>query len=478
MKFSHIARSAAALVLAIFLLCSIPAPALAAGARSADMVAAALSQVGTEEGPEEYSKYGEWYGLTHSYWCDMFVSWCAMKANISASLFPRNCSCTEHVKQFVKMDRYQASASRGGDYIPLQGDVIFFYNYAKYPAGSYKNHTGIVLYVENGYVFTIEGNALSNRMDLEPSLVYELRDNDMEPPDYVTVNCYPLDAPNIHGYGIPAYHDRTLLTLEGFVDLGRHAGKADLFQSLCDEGIMSPTSSHTFSPNHGMTRTDFAAMTVQFLGLWDYDPDTVPFNDVPPESGSYEVVMAARSAGLVDGGEENLFQPDRYITPAEAREMLNRALAWMGLPEREFTFSEGELSYIVSPYAIRADIAAAFDELRNIVPELESEPYDILLFLDVERMDWPVRRMNGVCYVPLESLQESFPKLEQVDGLTPETDAERTFAAAVTLQNGGAPVSVSCLTCEGTVYVSLPEAAELLSLDMTNRDTIILTTKR
>ena len=50
MKFSHMARFSAALDLAILLLCSTPAPAFAAGVRSAD-VAAALSQVG----PEEYS---------------------------------------------------------------------------------------------------------------------------------------------------------------------------------------------------------------------------------------------------------------------------------------------------------------------------------------------------------------------------------------------------------------------------------------
>ena len=364
MNFPRVFRSAAAFLLAAVLLSS----TAFAASRSADVIAAALGEVGNAEGPGEYSKYGEWYGLPNSYWCDMFVSWCAMRGNVPAAQFPRHCSCTEHVKLFAKMGRYQESMARGNSYIPQQGDVIFFYNNTRYPSGSVKNHTGLVLYVEDGYVYTIEGNALANRLDLSYDIVSEQRVDAMEPPDYVTVNRYPLDAPRIHGYGIPAYDDRTRLPLEGFVDLGRHAGSAALFQSLCGAGVMRPTSSHTFSPNHGMTRADFVQMTADFFGLLGHAPETVDFGDVPPGSASYDAIMAARSAGLLDGEEGNRFLPDRYITPKAAQTILNRALAYVGLKERTFTFSLGDYSYIVSPYTIRADIAKAFGALCREAP--------------------------------------------------------------------------------------------------------------
>ena len=302
MNFLRLFRSAAAFLLAAVLFSS---TACASSTRSADVIAAALGEVGNAEGPNEYSKYGEWYGLPNSYWCDMFVSWCAMRGNVPADQFPRHCSCTDHVKRFVQMGRYQESMARGNNYIPQQGDVIFFYNNTRYPSGSVKNHTGLVLYVEDGYVYTIEGNALANRLDLPYDIVSEQRVDAMEPPDYVTVNCYPLDAPRIHGYGIPAYGDRTGLPLDGFVDLGRHAQSAAVFQSLCSAGVMEPTSAHTFSPNHGMTRAEFVQMTVDFFGLQGCAPETAAFADVPPESGAYAAVMAARSAGLLDGGERS-----------------------------------------------------------------------------------------------------------------------------------------------------------------------------
>jgi len=269
MNFPRVFRSAAAFLLAAVLLSS----TAFAASRSASVIAAALGEVGNAEGPGEYSKYGEWYGLPNSYWCDMFVSWCAMEGGVPAAQFPRHCSCTDHVKLFAKMGRYQESMARGNSYIPRQGDVIFFYNNTRYPSGSVKNHTGLVLYVEDGYVYTIEGNALANRLDLSYDIVSEQRVDAMEPPDYVTVNRYPLDAPRIHGYGIPAYEDRAALPLEGFVDLGRHAQSAGLFRSLCEAGVMQPTSSHTFSPNHGMTRAEFVQMTVDFFGLRGHAPE-------------------------------------------------------------------------------------------------------------------------------------------------------------------------------------------------------------
>ena len=76
-------------------------------------------------------------------------------------------------------------------------------------------------------MFSIEGNALTGRTDLTERVAEY--DDSMDPPDYVTVNYYPLDSPRILGYGVPEYGDRTELTLTGFVDLGNYAEQADVF---------------------------------------------------------------------------------------------------------------------------------------------------------------------------------------------------------------------------------------------------------
>ena len=40
------------------------------------VVDVARAEVGYQEGPNNDSKYGKWYGLNNQSWCAMFVSWC------------------------------------------------------------------------------------------------------------------------------------------------------------------------------------------------------------------------------------------------------------------------------------------------------------------------------------------------------------------------------------------------------------------
>jgi len=263
---------------------------------------------------------------------------------------------------------------------------------------------------------------------------------------------------------------------------------AGRFQTLCEAGVMQPTSVNTFSPNHGMTRAEFVEMTTDFFGLLGCRPETKAFADVPPESSCYGAVMSARSAGLTGEEEDNRFQPDRYISPDEAQTILNRALVYAGLEERTFTFSKGDYSYIVSPYTIRADIAIAFDTLCREIPL--SEAFDGVVLLAGAARDWPVRRLNDVCYVPAEALRQSFPALE-LPGIpdadegtkleteqafwsdveipkdpVPMANTDRVIPARIELRWEDATVNASGFTYRGTPYVSLTEAAELLSLDL------------
>lgn len=148
----------------------------------------------------------------------MFVSWCADEARVPEEDFPRAASCGEHYRQFRAMGRYRNSAARGGSYVPQQGDLVLFHSLRT----GIIHHIGLVLYVENGQVFAVEGNALTNRLDYSAEEVSAARRSRLDPKDYVTVNQYPLNSPKIHGYAIPAYSSREPLEWEGFVDLGRY----------------------------------------------------------------------------------------------------------------------------------------------------------------------------------------------------------------------------------------------------------------
>lgn len=114
--------------------------------------------------------------------------------------------------------------------MPQQGDVIFFYNYVDYPKANVLRHVGLVLCVENGYVFTIEGNTLTNRLDyLYYEEVLPLRNIDFQPNDYVAVKHYLLNDPQIHGYAVPNYSNRSAFGHNGWVDLGKYEPLRKIF---------------------------------------------------------------------------------------------------------------------------------------------------------------------------------------------------------------------------------------------------------
>lgn len=99
------------------------------------------------------TKYNHWYNMEGA-WCAMFVSWCWYHAGLSQDLLLKYCS----VSVGCEWCKQQGIFKYKEDYHPKSGDIIFFLS-----AGS--SHTGMVVYADDNYVYTIEGNA-SNRVDV------------------------------------------------------------------------------------------------------------------------------------------------------------------------------------------------------------------------------------------------------------------------------------------------------------------------
>ena len=105
-------------------------------------------------------------------WCACFLSWAAVQSG-----------AVENPPYFANVDTGMAGfqtagrwADKNDDYIPIPGDYIFF----DWGGGSDPAHVGAVLYVENGWVYTIEGNSGGR----------------------VAVQRYALSDPRIVGYGL------------------------------------------------------------------------------------------------------------------------------------------------------------------------------------------------------------------------------------------------------------------------------------
>ena len=144
----------------------------------ADLVAIAQSQLGYRESTENfildesglvkgYTRYGEWFGITHGDWCAMFVSFCLRYAEIPNFPFHSRCNAWIEVLRSEDYGLYRPA----GDYEPQPGDVVFF----DLDGDKAAEHVGIVAELieatetEPARLRTIEGNA----GDAVRSITYE-----------------------------------------------------------------------------------------------------------------------------------------------------------------------------------------------------------------------------------------------------------------------------------------------------------------
>lgn len=143
-----------------------------------EIVTVALSQVGNVGG----QPYWSWYGFDGRVeWCACFVSWCANECGyIDSGVIPKYAGCVQGSNWFKERGQWA-----GRDISPEPGMIIFF-DWDDPDTGGQDgstDHTCIVERVENGRVYTVEGNS----------------------GDSCRQKSYPIGYYEIYGYGCPAY---------------------------------------------------------------------------------------------------------------------------------------------------------------------------------------------------------------------------------------------------------------------------------
>lgn len=143
------------------------------------IVQVALSQIGNVGG----EPYWSWYGFgSRVEWCACFVSWCADQCGyIENGIIPKYAGCVNGVNWFKQRNQWADNSIE-----PTPGMIIFFdwdNKGSSGPQDGLSDHTGIVERVENGIVYTVEGNTSDSCAERHYSVGYY----------------------EILGYGIPAY---------------------------------------------------------------------------------------------------------------------------------------------------------------------------------------------------------------------------------------------------------------------------------
>ena len=140
------------------------------------IVTVALSQVGNIGG----GPYWSWYGFgSRVEWCACFVSWCADQCGyIDTGVCPKFSGCGNGVQWFQERGQWLDGSAK-----PVSGMVIFFdwdNKGGSGPQDGEADHVGIVQKVEDGIIYTVEGNS----------------------GNLCRVNRYPIGHYEILGYGV------------------------------------------------------------------------------------------------------------------------------------------------------------------------------------------------------------------------------------------------------------------------------------
>ena len=119
------------------------------------IVTVALSQVGNIGG----EPYWSWYGFgSRVEWCACFVSWCADQCGyIDTGVCPKFAGCGNGVQWFQERGQWLDGSAE-----PVPGMIIFFdwdNKGGSGPQDGEADHVGIVQKVENGIIYTVEGNS-------------------------------------------------------------------------------------------------------------------------------------------------------------------------------------------------------------------------------------------------------------------------------------------------------------------------------
>ena len=144
------------------------------------IVTVALSQIGNVGG----EPYWSWYGFgSRVEWCACFVSWCANECGyIDTGVIPKFAGCVNGAQWFKDRGQWMDGSAE-----PVPGMIIFFDwdspDGSSGPQDGLSDHTGIVQKVENGIVYTVEGNS----------------------GDSVRQKQYSVGYYEILGYGVPQY---------------------------------------------------------------------------------------------------------------------------------------------------------------------------------------------------------------------------------------------------------------------------------
>lgn len=147
-----------------------------------------------------------------------------------------------------------------------------------------------------------------------------------------------------------------------FSDMEEHAWARKAVEVLASKGVIEGTEESAYSPGAAVTRADYVTLLVRALGLKGDAAGN--FEDVPADAYYYRTIGIARALGIVDGMEDNRFDPGAPVTRQDMMVLTARALKVSG------NLKTGAGLDVLDVYSDRESVAEyATAEVASLVAE-------------------------------------------------------------------------------------------------------------
>ena len=121
------------------------------------LIEVAINEIGYVEEPDNHTKYGKFMGADGLAWCGSFLNWCASQAKVK---IPNTVSVIQGSQSFVKLGQLHI-----GSYLP--GDLAYF----NFSGQKQPQHVGLIMKVDDHFVYTIEGNTSGDKSQVNGGMV-------------------------------------------------------------------------------------------------------------------------------------------------------------------------------------------------------------------------------------------------------------------------------------------------------------------
>lgn len=110
-----------------------------------------------------------------------------------------------------------------------------------------------------------------------------------------------------------------------FDDVSDDAWYATAVNVLASRGIINGYEDGTFGPENNITRAEFVAMCVRFIGIYEKESE-INFPDVSSDMWYFDYIRSAVAYKWISGYTDGLFRPDYNISRAQVVTIMNNIL--------------------------------------------------------------------------------------------------------------------------------------------------------